>query len=404
MPTTVDFPTIVNQALELFGDVFDNAPARRHFAEYLTGLMVAERKNISAINRQFAVTTDQSCLNRWLVESDWDAADLNDRRLDWLQDNSKTRYSPSGVIAIDNTLVDHSGKLIEDVGWLWDHAHHRHVIAHDYLISNYVCPSGSHYPIEWRRFRKKDVCQAEDFRDHTTLCLDLIDDALSRGIPGDFTFDSYFTHAKILNHIHAMQRSYVGALKLNRKVVFEGREDKLQEVARQIPFSDKKAVRVGKRCYWYFSKRMRIATVSHPVRIVLFWKDRHAREASKALVSNRVVWEVLRMLKVYRHRWTGTETFHRDAKQQLGLGDCQVRSGRGQTRHMYLVSAAYSLLMHAMHASGPHDWTRRALRTIGEACRAVKRELLERLVDWIVDKLEDDDWSLSQIKAVLAQT
>ena len=89
MPTTVDFPTLVKQALALFGDVFDNEPARRHFAEYLTGLMVAERKNISAINRQFAVTTDQSCLNRWLVEASlnqvqgrlWDAAVLNDRRL-----------------------------------------------------------------------------------------------------------------------------------------------------------------------------------------------------------------------------------------------------------------------------------------------------------------------------------
>jgi hypothetical protein len=30
------------------------------------------------------------------------------------------------------------------------------------------------------------------------------------------------------------------------------------------------------------------------------------------------------MLLVYRHRWTGTETFHRDGKQQLGLGDCQM--------------------------------------------------------------------------------
>ena len=27
MPTAVDFPTIVNQALELFGEVFDNEPA-----------------------------------------------------------------------------------------------------------------------------------------------------------------------------------------------------------------------------------------------------------------------------------------------------------------------------------------------------------------------------------------
>ena len=42
-------------------------------------------------------------------------------------------------------------------------------------------------------------------------------------------------------------------------------------------------MRAGKRCYWYFSKRMRLATVSHPVRIVLFWKDRFATEASKAL-------------------------------------------------------------------------------------------------------------------------
>jgi hypothetical protein len=109
MPTTVDFPAIVNQALELFGDIFDNEPARRHFAEYLTGLMVAERKNISAINRQFATTTDQSCLNRWLVEAAWDAAALNDRRLAWLQDNPKTRYRPHGVIAIDNTPVSEHG-------------------------------------------------------------------------------------------------------------------------------------------------------------------------------------------------------------------------------------------------------------------------------------------------------
>ena len=64
MSTIVDFPTIVKQALDLFGDVFDNEPARRHFAEYLTGLMAAERKTISAINRQFAVTTDQSCAGR----------------------------------------------------------------------------------------------------------------------------------------------------------------------------------------------------------------------------------------------------------------------------------------------------------------------------------------------------
>ena len=401
MPAIVDFPTVVKEALALFGDLFDTEPARRHFAEYLTGLIVAENKTVSGINREFALTTDQSCLNRWLTEVQWDVTALNDRRLAWLQQAPQTRYSVRGVIAIDNTLVDHEGKLIEDVGWFWDHADERHVIAHDYLISNYVCPSGAHYPIEWRRFKKREACTAQEFKDHTALCIELIDDALTRGIPGAFTFDSYCTSAQVLNHLQSQQAAYVGDLKLNRKVVYTGREQKLQDVARQIPWDAKKPVRIGTRRYWYFSRQMRIPGVEHPVRIVLFWREREAQEASKALVSNRLGWEVIRMILVYRHRWTGTETFHRDGKQQLGLGDCQVRSGEGQTRHVYLVSAAYSLLMRSLHQSRAQDWARRTLTTIGEACRAVKAETLARMVDWIVDKLTVDHWSVTDIKGLL---
>jgi uncharacterized protein YndB with AHSA1/START domain len=404
MPTIVDFPTIGQEALTIFGDVFDTEAARRHFAEYLTGLMVAERKTVSGINREFVVTTDQSCLNRWLTEVSWDVRTLNDRRLEWLQRDPKTRYSPRGVIAIDNTLVDHEGKLIEDVGWFWDHADERYVIAHDYLISNYVCPSGAHYPIEWKRFKKREASAAGEFKDHTQLCIALIDDAVARGIPGDFTFDCYFTSAKVLNHIQSQQRAYVGDVKLNRHVVYDGREQSLQAVARQIPWAAKKPVRMGNPRYWYFSKQMRIPDVTHPVRIVLFWREREDQEASKALVSNRLGWEVIRMVLLYRYRWTGTETFHRDGKQQLGLGDCQVRSGEGQTRHVYLVSTAYSLLMRSLQQSRVQEWARRTLTTIGEACRAVKAETLERVVDWIVEKLPVEHWSVPEIKAVLVQS
>ena len=401
MPTIVDFPTIVQQALEVFGDLFENAPARRHFAEYLTGLMVAERKTIRGINREFAVTTDQSCLNRWLTEAPWDVHALNDRRLAWWQQDSRTRYSPRGVIAIDNTLVDHAGKRIDDVGWFWDHAAERYVIAHDYIMSNYVCPSGRHYPMEWRRFKKRDVCAPGAFKDHPTLCLELIDDALARGIPGDFTLDSYFTSAKVLNHLQGRQCADVGDLKLHRKVVYAGREQKLQDVAQQLPWEAKKAVRMGNRRYGYCRKQMRIPDVEHPVRVVLVWRERDEQKARKALVSNRLGWEVMRMVLVYRHRWTGTETFHRDGKQLLGLGDCQVRSGEGQTRHVYLVSAASSLLMRSLQQSRPQDWAREILTTIGAACRAVKAETLDRMVDWIADKLTENHWSVSAIKAVL---
>lgn len=402
MPTIVDFPTIVKDAVDVFGDLFANEPERRHFAESLTGLMVAEKKTVSGINGAFVVTTDQSCLNRWLNEVPWDVKALNDRRWEWLQGEAKTRYSPRGVIASDNTLVAHAGKLIEDVGWFWDHANERYVIAHDYMISNYVCPSGAPYPIAGRRFRKKDVCKPGECTDHTELCIALVNDASARGIPGAFTFDSYCTSAKVLNHLESIKRAYVGELKLNRKLVYEGREQALQQVARQMPWQGKKPVRVGNRRYGYFSKQMRIPDVNHPVRMGLFWKERADAEASKALGSNRLLWEVMRMGLVYRHRWTGPETFHRDGKQELGLGDCQGRNGEGQTRHVYRVSTAYSLLMRSLHQSRPQDWARTMLTTIGEACRAVKAETLARMIDWVVDKLTVEHWSVTDIKAVLA--
>ena len=78
MPTMVDFPTVVQDALAVFGEGFDTEPARRHFAEYLTGLIVAANQLVSGINRAFALTTDQSCLNRWLTEVPWDIQALND--------------------------------------------------------------------------------------------------------------------------------------------------------------------------------------------------------------------------------------------------------------------------------------------------------------------------------------
>jgi len=47
LPTIVDFPTIVQEALAIFGDLCDTEPARRHFAEYLTGLIVAKNKTVA---------------------------------------------------------------------------------------------------------------------------------------------------------------------------------------------------------------------------------------------------------------------------------------------------------------------------------------------------------------------
>ena len=404
MPAIVEYPTVVQDLLAQYHELFANEPERRHFAEYLTGLFIAERKTVSGINREFAVTTDQSCLNRWITEVDWDAQALNQRRLDLLQRDSNTRYTKNGVIAIDNTLIDHDGKLIADVGWFWDHADQRHLIAHDYLIVNYVCASGKHYPLEFRRFRKKETCVAEKtpFKNHTVLCKDLVDWVVAQNIPGDFTFDSYFTNVDILNHISSYERNYVGDLKFNRTITVDGKDWKASEwVKIQLgPLCRRKTVVDGK-VQWFFTKSIRIPGVNHTVRIVVLWKQQRDDQPAKILITNRTYWEVHRILKTYRKRWTGTETFHRDGKQHLGMGACQLRNGEGQTRHMYLVFVAYSALMGQLRQDRAQEWARVRLTTIGESCRAMLRETLGKTIAWVVGQVQQGQ-SLSAIKAHLA--
>ncbi len=424
MPAIIEFPTIVHQAIEQFGNVFANDPERRHFGEYLTGLLVAEKKNVSGINAEFAQTTDQSCLNRWITQVKWDVQELNRQRLEGLQQTPATRYAASGIIPIDNTLVDHEGKLIEDVGYYWDHAEKRYKIAHDYLIVNYVCPSGKHYALDFRRFRKREDCEAKraelqacpgglagageeekrlaSFKSHTDLCCELVDWVVAQKIPGTFTFDSYFTNAPVLNHIEEHHRAYVGDLKFNRKVWFRGVELSAREMAGQIGPELRKKITAGERTQWYFTSSLWIPEVKHKVRLVILWHHWNTKEPAKILVSNQTHWEVTRVLRGYRGRWTGTETLHRDGKQHLGMGDCQLRNGEGQTRHMYLVLLVHSLLVAQLRQGRVSAWACERLTTIGEACRAVLRETLGKTISWAIERATLEGWEKERIKAHLA--
>jgi hypothetical protein len=412
MAGIVEFPQVIQDALRDFGDLLPNEPQRRHFAEYLTGLVIAERKTVAGINREFAQATDQSCLNRFLTAADWDPEVLNQRRLELLQQDPACRYSAQGVIAIDNVLIDHEGYLIPDASIVWDHADRRYKVAQDYLFANYVCTSGKHYPLAFRRWCSEDLCEVYEkpFATHTQLCIQLIDWSCARDIPGDFTFDSYFTSAEILNHIQGKKlpdgrpRGYVGDLKFNRKLQWKGRTCQAEELAKSLPPGARKPVQIGDRRQWYFTATASIPGVQHRVRVVILWDQPADPGPKKILVTNRVTWEVSRILRVYRQRWTGTETFHRDGKQELGMGACQLRDPGGQTRHMHLVMLAYCLLMRRLRQGRAWEWAYQKLTTIGEACRAVLRDTLRRTLTWAVEHVTEEAWSVERVIAHLNLT
>ena len=87
MPGIIEFPTVVQDALDQYGDLFANECQRRHFAEYLTGLMIAQRKTVLGIHRRIR-RDHRSILSEPVLDGGrLGCQTLNERRLEWLQEN-----------------------------------------------------------------------------------------------------------------------------------------------------------------------------------------------------------------------------------------------------------------------------------------------------------------------------
>ena len=76
----------------------------------------------------------------------------------------------------------------------------------------------------------------------------------------------------------------------------------------------------------------------------------------------------------------------------MGRGDCQLRNGAGQTRHLYLVLLAHRLLLAELGPGRVRAWANETLLTSGEACRAVRRETLGQTISWALERATLDGW------------
>jgi hypothetical protein len=74
----VKLPGAVQSAVAQFGGIFSNRCQRDHFGNYLTGLFIGRRKTVAGMSDELTFASDQSCLNRFLNEVNWDEKQLNE--------------------------------------------------------------------------------------------------------------------------------------------------------------------------------------------------------------------------------------------------------------------------------------------------------------------------------------
>ncbi len=384
-------PPIMTKYGPYFKSLFTN-PAYEHFLNYVTGLITVDHPTIAQIASHIPNGKDQSSLNRFLTKTDWNTAFLNERRLALLQQNQKTAWRNEGVICIDDTFSEKTGKDMEGVGWYKDHSGNKnYLMAHNFVYSHYA-DTHVQYPLDFLLYVKEDDIENQDlfrpFQDKIQLACSLVDQAEAREVAaGVYVFDSWYLTKELTGHIESYKKDWISVAKLNRIVLWDGKQIDLKEfVTGTIPRSSYKRLEVKGKVFRYFTKTVTLKSLGR-VRIVATFeeKDGKIQEEPAVLVTNRKDWHAKKIMETYAIRWD-IETFFRDGKQSLGFEDYQLRSIEAVERHLCMVNLAYSLLELERVESRLLTKVKNQLITIGAQARSVANDLLRSLVLWVYEQ------------------
>jgi len=147
----VGIPSVLSEILEEFRICFRRVEQFRHFAEYVTGLIVSHRFLVQALNDMFTGHRDVSAKYRFMKESPWCVEKVMRRMLRLVRDRAGFLKPSRGFLVIDDVILHHDSdtKSMEQVDWSWDPNTETHVKGHVVVTAHWVTPHG-HFPVAFR--------------------------------------------------------------------------------------------------------------------------------------------------------------------------------------------------------------------------------------------------------------
>lgn len=377
MIPVIDIPSVIRSFIAPFNVSYHQ---KKHMERYVSGLIVSENKTITGITAQMMDELSSKALNRFLTEYDWDNNEVNRQRLRELQKHNETRWSKHGVGVIDDTLIEKTGKKIPFSGKFYDHVENRYMHAISLPTLHYA-DRKVHYPVEFRVYQKKGT-EEEEFVTKIELAIEMIKAAQMPVLT--YVFDSWYTSQKTKDFIESIGKFWIGSCKSSLLVRVES--DRFVSLADYEQMNGDKFIdtEVRGKKYKTFSRNVFMKSLGR-VRLII------SRDAEDVLylVTNRKD-SKKKILSSYALRGK-VDAFYKDAKQHLGLGDCEVRNPEGMKKHFTMVFLSNSILRLGVAEN-------KLLATIGKSRKNVIIEILERFVYWVLEK---GDSSLKELEGIL---
>jgi len=348
--------TLLSAKLALFLNIFSR-PQRRHFLEYLMGLMlIVKFRSVRRISSEFS-SLDQSALNHFLTDASWDGRGLVRRSQTLVRERIEGR---AVQFVIDDTADERKGKSIEGVG-----VHHcgNGLVRGHCVVAASVFAGDEKYLWDFRGYVPKGECERGEFKSKVELAVETLRNAdFGSNVNVLTLWDAWYSCEEVAAEARRRGWHYLGAVKSNR-IVFIGRK---RHRARDLAKGRREYVRVkcGQKSFRAAKVLGTFNGLGEAALFIVKGKD----IGTRFLVTSDLAMSAAEAVKTYARRFW-IETQFREVKQQFGFGELFLRKWRGVQKHWALVMTACNaaqLLKHSLKRS--------SFKTTGAVLRALQRE------------------------------
>ena len=368
----------------------------KHAITFIEGMILVGCGSISAISSICLEKMDHSCLNRFINDTHWNPEKLNEERLKFLQNNLQTRSVETGLLIIDDTILEKTGKKMEGTSYHYSKSKKKSINGHNLVTSHYK-DDKKDYPLHFELYRRKQELEEkgalDKFKTKIEIAIELIDAAITAKIKCKVAvFDSWYFAKQICDHLVLHGIDWVSRAKMNRVINLPGGKTNLKEWTQNLPNSHFTSHPVpfqlrdedsGEELEYQFVYETILSLSDLDTVKCVVIKRNLADETGIVLVSNRIDWDAEKIIKIYKMRWK-IETFYRDSKQNLGLGKYYLRSLCGIKRYWTLVFLSYTFLQYCTSFGILSSFLDDTVSITGDKVRRFQELYLKSLIDLII--------------------
>jgi hypothetical protein len=340
-------------------------PQYKNFRDFVLGLIVSDNKTVQEIADCYG-RVDQSNLNRFLTTSEWNPNKINDKRISQIKKHNKLG---KGILICDPTHLQKFGKEMEYANYHYSGMTKKEEWGY-FLVNSFFTDGKLDFPVCADFYIREEDSDAEHpFKTIREICLNQLDYALKKLSIWLFIADAGLYADFLIEEIRSRGLKYIIGTRITNKIsINRQKRITIEEYLNTLTDDDFEIYMVNGEAYF-----LHVIDISErgvgKEKLLISYKAGDEEEV-RINVSNLFQQTDENLLKLLLKRWK-IETWHRDAKQHLGLEDCQMRNFGAIQKVVCAILVAYTQII-LIKNDALLKPLRRTIQTIGEGCRYIR--------------------------------